>query len=55
MAKLFNDSKTFVDLKLKEPPKDTLEAFREFMKQHNDQPSKEEIRQFVKVSVTHDI
>lgn len=50
MAKLYKDSKTFVDMKMKEPPQVTLDSFRDFMASHNDQPSKEEIGQFVNVS-----
>lgn len=50
MAKLYNDSKTFVDMKMKEPPQTTLDSFREFMAKHDNQPSKEQIRQFVNVS-----
>lgn len=49
MAKLYNDSKTFVDMKMKEPPQETLEMFRQFMAEHDDKPTKEDIRQFVTV------
>jgi alpha,alpha-trehalase len=42
--RVFNDSKTFVDLKLKQSPNDTMKLFNEFMAQHNNnQPSKEEL------------
>lgn len=50
MAKLFNDSKTFVDMKMKEPPQAIMDSFRDFMSKHGDKPSKDEIRQFVNVS-----
>lgn len=50
MAKLYNDSKTFVDMKMKEPPQATLDSFREFMAKYDNQPSKEQIREFVNVS-----
>lgn len=49
MAKIFNDSKSFVDMKLKRPPNETVQLFREFMKQHNDSPSTDAIRGFVNV------
>lgn len=42
--RIFNDSKTFVDLKLKQSPSDTMISFNEFMESHNNnQPSKEEL------------
>ncbi|XP_031633665.1 trehalase isoform X3 [Contarinia nasturtii] len=47
MAKLYNDSKTFVDMKMKESPQTTLDSFRDFMAKYDNQPSKEDIRQFV--------
>lgn len=50
MAKIFNDSKTFVDMKLKRPSNETVKLFREFMNQHDNNPSKEDIIQFVSVS-----
>lgn len=50
LAKLYNDSKTFVDMKLKQPPQTTIDAFNQFMTEHNNQPTKEEIQQFVNVS-----
>lgn len=49
MAKLYNDSKTFVDMKMKEPPQETLEMFRQFMSEHDEKPTKEDIRKFVNV------
>lgn len=51
MAKIFNDSKTFVDMKLKRPPNETVQQFREFMSQHGDNPSKDDVKQFVGVSM----
>lgn len=50
MAQLFGDSKTFVDMKLKFSPEKTLADFEAFMSLKNNEPSKEEIRQFVNVS-----
>lgn len=50
MAKLFPDSKTFVDMKLKHAAELTLKAFGDFMVDHNNNPSSEAVRQFVNVS-----
>lgn len=52
MAKLSNDSKDFVDMKLKQSPEQTIILFKEFMAQHDNKPSTEDIRQFVSVSVS---
>lgn len=46
MARIFNDSKTFVDMKLKQSPSKTLELFDQFIAK-NDQPTREEIRAWV--------
>lgn len=51
MAKIFNDSKTFVDMKLKRSPKETVQLFHEFMAQHADRPTKNDVIQFVSVSI----
>lgn len=37
-------------MKLKRPPNETVELFREFMNEHDHNPSKEDIIQFVSVS-----
>lgn len=50
MAKLFDDSKTFVDMKLRSSPDKTLELFADFMVDHTNNPSTDAIRQFVNVS-----
>lgn len=50
MAHLYEDSKTFVDMKLKYAPEQTLSDFQEFMTSKNNEPSKDDIRQFVNVS-----
>ncbi|XP_051859401.1 trehalase isoform X1 [Drosophila albomicans] len=47
MAKLFEDSKTFVDMKLLFSPQKTLEDFDAFMAAKNNTPSRDEIREFV--------
>lgn len=51
MAHLFEDSKTFVDMKLKFPPEQTFSEFQEFMTSKNNEPSQDDIRQFVNVSL----
>lgn len=51
MAHLFQDSKTFVDMKLKFPPDQTLSDFETFMLSKNNQPTEDEVREFVNVSV----
>lgn len=50
MAHLFKDSKTFVDMKLKNRPEKTMQDFNKFMLKHNNTPSELEIRDFVDVS-----
>lgn len=47
MAKVFNDSKTFVDMKLKYNETTTLENFDLFMTETNQAPTRDEIKQFV--------
>jgi alpha,alpha-trehalase len=47
MARIFNDSKTFVDMKLRQSPDATLALFDEFMLKHNDKPKREEITKWV--------
>lgn len=44
---IFNDSKTFVDLKLKKPPNETLKLFDEFMIKFNDKPTKDQLQDWV--------
>lgn len=45
---LFNDSKTFVDLKLKRSPNETLKLFDDFMTKFNDKPTKDQLESWVK-------
>ncbi|XP_041449192.1 trehalase isoform X2 [Drosophila obscura] len=47
MAKLFDDSKTFVDMKLKQTPAKTIENFELLMEAKNRTPSREDLQQFV--------
>ena len=44
------DSKTFVDMKLKHPPEETLAKFNEFLAKHRNKPQKPAIRNFVKAT-----
>lgn len=44
MARLFNDSKHFVDMSLKASPNDTLRAFQDLMNETGNKPSKEQVR-----------
>lgn len=50
MAKLFPDSKTFVDMKLKATPNITLSKFKEWQAIHAT-PTQDDIRTFVNVSL----
>ncbi|XP_055705279.1 trehalase isoform X2 [Phlebotomus papatasi] len=47
MAHLFNDSKTFVDMKLKQTPEVTMQLFEEFMALYDQKPSRGQILGFV--------
>lgn len=47
MAHLYPDSKTFVDMKLRRPPNETLESFQRFMNDTNNNPSRKNIADFV--------
>ncbi|XP_073844790.1 trehalase isoform X2 [Musca autumnalis] len=47
MAHLFADSKTFVDMKLKNTPDETIARFKTFMAAKNNEPTQDEIREFV--------
>lgn len=44
---IFNDSKTYVDLKLKQPPEETLKLFDLFMAKFNNQPTKDQLQAWV--------
>lgn len=45
--RIFNDSKTFVDLKLKNYPNETLKLFDEFMVKFNDKPTTDQLLEWV--------
>ncbi|XP_018322661.1 trehalase isoform X2 [Agrilus planipennis] len=47
MAKIYEDSKTFVDMKLKRPANETLEIFEQFMIKHNNTPTNNDVKQFL--------
>ncbi|CAK9805141.1 unnamed protein product [Anthophora quadrimaculata] len=47
MASIYKDSKTFVDMKMKHPPNETLLLFREFMERVDNMPTRHQIEQFV--------
>lgn len=40
-------------MKMKQSPESTLNSFKEFMTEHNNSPTRDEIRQFVEVSFTN--
>lgn len=48
MARIHEDSKTFVDMKLKRSPNETLELFDEFMVKYHQKPDKFSVINFVK-------
>lgn len=50
MAHIFEDSKTFVDMKLKMDPEKVLADFDQFL-ERNEEPTPEQIREFVQVSL----
>ena len=47
MAQLYNDSKTFVDKKLKYKPAVTLEKFNVLMQETEDRPTRKQLQDFV--------
>lgn len=47
MAKIFEDSKTFVDMKMKHSPIKILEKYHSFMKKYQNNPSRHQVKQFV--------
>jgi alpha,alpha-trehalase len=44
---IFNDSKTYVDQKLKKPPNETLKSFDDFMATVNNAPSQDQLQAWV--------
>lgn len=51
MANIFTDSKTFVDMSLKDTPDNTMEKFNKLMESSNQSPTNEQIKDFVNVSI----
>lgn len=49
MSHLFKDSKTFVDMKLKQSPEITLKLFHELLNKTEQKPSVEDVKKFVSV------
>ena len=47
MAHLYHDSKTFVDMKLRANPNDTLYEFSKFMERTHNSPTSYDIERFV--------
>ncbi|KAJ9597755.1 hypothetical protein L9F63_011363 [Diploptera punctata] len=47
MNEIFNDSKHFVDLKMKMPPNETMEIFNNFMEENDQNPNRTEVKNFV--------
>ncbi|XP_017782171.1 PREDICTED: trehalase isoform X2 [Nicrophorus vespilloides] len=47
MNKIYEDSKTFVDMKMRENATTTLRRFEDFMSAHNNQPEREDVIKFV--------
>lgn len=47
---IFNDSKAYVDLKLKKSPDDTLRSFDSFMATVNDIPSQDQLQKWVEAN-----
>lgn len=49
MARIYQDSKTFVDMKLRQPPLETLALFEQFMDKYTEEspPSREELQTWV--------
>lgn len=47
MASIFADSKTFVDMKMKYSPNETLQRFEDMMRSQDQKPNRHEIEKFV--------
>lgn len=54
LARVFPDSKTFVDYHMRIDPNDTIAAFDELLNETNNAPSKERLTQFVNEYFTND-
>lgn len=47
MSEIYPDSKTFVDMKMRKSPNETLDSFHEFMTAENNSPSKAKLQEWV--------
>ncbi|XP_056648764.1 trehalase-like [Diorhabda sublineata] len=47
-ARIFSDSKSFVDMGQRQCPEETLKNFKKFMAHHDDTPTSEDVAKFVK-------
>lgn len=47
MSKIFEDSKTFVDMQIKTSPAEVLASFANFMRLHNEDPSRDDVEKWV--------
>lgn len=50
MARIFQDSKTFVDMKLRYPPAEIEHSYQQLMRKENEQPPKSAIMKFVQAN-----
>jgi alpha,alpha-trehalase len=44
MARIFSDSKTFVDMRQRQPPAETLQLFEDFMMETGGNPSRDQVQ-----------
>lgn len=47
MSEIYPDSKTFVDMKMRKSPNETLDSFHEFMVAQDNSPSKAKLKEWV--------
>ncbi|XP_053680551.1 trehalase [Anopheles nili] len=50
MSEIFPDSKTFVDMKMRKSPNETLDSYHVFMSTHNNNPSKANVQEWVEAN-----
>uniref|UniRef100_A0AAG5DU88 Trehalase n=1 Tax=Anopheles atroparvus TaxID=41427 RepID=A0AAG5DU88_ANOAO len=50
MSEIYADSKTFVDMKMRKPPNETLDSFHNFMSTENNSPSKAKLQEWVEAN-----
>lgn len=54
MKKIYEDSKTFVDMKMIYSPNETLDRFDVFMKDHDNVPNRHQVRKFINENFEHE-